>query len=88
MAVEGAPIYGPWFGNSGEFLKNRLQLDHVWLVRVPKDGPYWRASWALLGTDILGDIKTVAAETEPVSPDMPLVKLSADGAATVDYPRE
>jgi len=87
VAVEGAPLYGPWFGNSGEFLKNRLQLDHVWLVRVPKDGPYWRASWALLGTDIIGDIKTVAMETEPVSPDIPLVKLSADGTATVDYPR-
>jgi len=88
VAVEGAPLYGPWFGNSGEFLKNRLQLDHVLLVRVPKDGPYWRASWALLGTDIIGDSKTVAMETEPVSQDIPLVKLSADGTATVDYPRE
>jgi hypothetical protein len=86
IVVEGAPIYGPWFGNTGEFLKNRLQLDHVWLVRVPKDGAYWQRSWGLLGTDIIGDIKTVAAETEPVSPDMPVVKLSTDGTVTVDYP--
>lgn len=87
IAVEGSPIHGPWFGNGGDFLKIRLKLDHVWLVRVPKDGPYWRTSWGLLGTDIVGDIKTVAEETEPVSPDMPLVKLSADGTATIDYPR-
>jgi hypothetical protein len=86
IAVEGAPLNGPWFGNSGEFMKDRLQLDHVWLVRVPKDSRYWRMSWELLGTDILGDIKTVAEESEPASPDMPLVKLSADGAGTIEYP--
>jgi hypothetical protein len=86
VVVEGAPLYGPWFGNTGDFLKNRLHLDHVWLVRVPKDGAYWQSSWGLLGTDIIGDIKTVAAETEPVSPDMPVVKLSADGTVSVDYP--
>jgi hypothetical protein len=88
VAVEGAPMYGPWFGATGDFLKNRLRMDHVWLVRVPKDSAYWRASWALLGSDIQGDVKTVAMETEPVSTDMPLVKLSKDGMATVDYPRE
>ena len=58
--VKGAPLYGPWFGNSGDFLKNRLQLDHVWLVRAPKDGDYWRSSWNLLGSDLKGDIKMVA----------------------------
>jgi hypothetical protein len=86
VAVEGAPEHGPWFGTDGSFLKNRLQMDHIWLIRVHQDSSYLQASLELLGSDIKGDVKTVAIESEPAAPEIPLVKLSPDGTGRVIYP--
>jgi hypothetical protein len=85
IVVEGAPSHGPWFGNTGRFLA-RLGLDHQWIVRVPKEGEYYRQLTQLLGGSELGSIRTVATEAEPLPVGLPIVHLSLDGTGVVDLP--
>jgi hypothetical protein len=85
IVVEGAPAHGPWFGNTGRYLA-RCGLDQQWIVRVPKEGEYYRESTQLLGRPDMGSIRTVAAETEPPPAGLPIVRLSPDGRGIVDLP--
>jgi hypothetical protein len=86
VAVEGAPMLGPWFDNDGRFLRVRYGLDHEWLVRVSVGSEYRRRLLALRGSLEQGAVRTILLEEEPIPEGVPVLRLRADGTGTVDLP--
>jgi hypothetical protein len=85
VAVEGAPILGPWFGSDGAFLANRYGLNHTWIVRAPRDSDYYRGIIGLLNSTVQGRVQTVPTEV-PRDARLPVVRLNPDGSGAVVFP--
>jgi hypothetical protein len=86
VVIEGAPVPGPFFASTGRFLSVRYGLDHDWIVRVPKNGEYYRTTLQSLGTTVQGRVRTVAMEDEPRPVGVPVLSLAPDGTGTIVSP--